>query len=115
MINRHLVPAAICAALVLTACGVEMASNGPEQHESHSVDLDKSERVHARFKMPMGDLKMTGGATKLMDADFNYNVAAWKPDIRYTSTDGSGDLIVEQNGPKSSLGGAKNRWGYAAQ
>ncbi|HTA43570.1 MAG TPA: toast rack family protein [Bryobacteraceae bacterium] len=110
MINRHSVVTAICAAFALSACNVNVASNGPEQHESHSVDLDKSEKVHARFKMPMGDLKMSGGADKLMDADFNYNVAAWKPDIRYTASGNSGDLVVEQNGPKSSLGGAKNRW-----
>ena len=110
MINRNSVVTAICATFALTACNVNVAPSGPEQHESHSVDLDKSEKVHARFKMPMGDLKMAGGATKLMDADFNYNVASWKPDVRYTSAEGSGDLVVEQNGPKSSLGGAKNSW-----
>ena len=110
MINRHSFPIAICAALTLAACNVNTVSSGPEQHESRSVDLDKSEKVHARFKMPMGDLKMSGGAGKLMDADFSYNVATWKPDIRFTSTGGAGELIVEQNGQKSSFGGAKNSW-----
>ena len=110
MINRYSFVTAICAALTLAACNVNTASSGPEQHESHSVDLDKSEKVHARFKMPMGDLKMSGGAARLMDADFSYNVAAWKPDIRFTSSGAAGELTVEQNGPKSSFGNAKNSW-----
>src|SRR5579872_367474 len=102
MIRRQASFATICAAFALTACGINTGPSGPEQHESHSVDLDKSERVRARLKMPMGDLDIRGGAQKLMDADFTYNVPAWKPDIRYTSTGTSGDLTVEQSGPKSS-------------
>jgi predicted membrane protein len=51
-----------------------------------------------------------GGAGKLMDADFTYNVPAWKPDIRYHSAGSAGDLTVEQRGPTSSHGNAKNRW-----
>lgn len=95
--------------LALAACGIQTAS-GPEQSETHSVDLDKAEQVRARLKMPMGDLDVRGGSAKLMEAEFRYNVAAWKPDIRYSSLGSSGELIVEQNGPRSSLGGAKNRW-----
>ena len=58
----------------------------------------------------MGDLDIRGGSQKLMDADFTYNEAEGKPDIKYTSTGTAGDLIVEQNGPKVSRGSAKNDW-----
>lgn len=60
--------------------------------------------------MPAGELAVRGGAQKLMDADFTYNVAAWKPEIRYSSAGPFGSLIVEQHGPTSSSGHAKNRW-----
>ena len=46
--------------------------------------------------MPVGELAVLGGARKLLEADFQYNVAAWKPDLRYSSADGAGDLILEQ-------------------
>src|SRR5262249_9706684 len=87
-----------------------MAPTGPEQHESRSVDLDKLEKVRVELKMPVGELDLRGGARKLLEADFTYNVIAWKPDIRYRSVGAAGDLIVEQHGPISSSGNGKNRW-----
>jgi hypothetical protein len=99
----------ISAALTFSACG-HLAPAGPEQHESRSIDLDKAERVRAELKMPVGELEVRGGAPKLLDADFTYNVAAWKPDIRYSSTGTAGDLILEQRGPTASSGNTKNRW-----
>ncbi len=96
------------AVLVLTACNVP--ATGPVQHESRSVDLDKSEEVRAQLKMPVGDLTILGGSAKLMDANFAYNVPAWKPDVRYSSAGTMGDLFVEQHGSSTSLGNATNNW-----
>ena len=109
MVNR--IVCTICAAMALGACGsMETSPAGPEQHESRSVDLDKSERVRAELKMGSGELDVRGGAQKLLDADFTYNVAGWKPDVRYSSTGDSGDLVVEQPKSSSSTGHAKNHW-----
>jgi hypothetical protein len=111
MLNRLSPFVMICAALALGACaGVNSSPSGPEQHESRSVELDKSELVRAELKMGSGELDARGGAQKLLDADFTYNIAAWKPDLRYHSAAGAGDLIVEQPGPTSSTGNAKNHW-----
>jgi hypothetical protein len=101
---------AIAAALLLSACTANNTPAGPEKHESRSVDLDKSEAVRVQLKMPVGELNVRGGAQKLLDADFTYNVAAWKPELRYSSAGSSGDLVVEQQGPSSSRGNARNRW-----
>jgi hypothetical protein len=96
--------------LAFIACGHVESPSGPEEHESRSIDLDKSERVRAEIKMPVGELDVRGGAQKLLDADFTYNVPSWKPDLRYHSSGIAGDLIVEQHGPTSASGNAKNRW-----
>jgi hypothetical protein len=98
-----------CAVFLLWGCG-NMTPAGPDQHDSKTVELDKSERVHVQLKMNAGELDVRGGSQKLMDADFTYNVAAWKPDIRYSSAGGDGHLYLEQPGPKSSTGNTKNRW-----
>jgi hypothetical protein len=100
----------ISAALTLSSCGAHITSTGEEKHESHSIDLDKSERVRVEVKMPVGELEVRGGAQKLLDADFTYNVAAWKPDIRYRSAGTIGDLFLEQHGPTSFGNNTKNRW-----
>jgi N-terminal domain of toast_rack, DUF2154 len=111
MLNRLCPFVTISAALALSSCtGVNSSPSGPDQHESRSVELDKSERVRAELKMGSGELDVRGGAQKLLDADFTYNVEPWKPDLRYTSTGAAGDLIVEQPGPTSSTGHAKNHW-----
>lgn len=100
--------ALIFAALLLAACGGRSPA-GPEQHESRSIDRDKSERVRVDLKMPVGELDVAG-TQKFLQADFTYNVPAWKPEILYRSAGEIGDLTLEQHGPRSSSGGAKNHW-----
>lgn len=102
--------ALLSATLTLSGCIGINTPAGPEQHESRSVDLDKSERVRVELKMPAGELDVRGGAPKLLDADFTYNVAAWKPDVRYSSAGSTGDLRIEQHGPSSHTGRTKNHW-----
>ena len=102
--------AVICGALSLGSCWPDTAPTGPQQHESRSVELDSSERVRVELNMRFGELNVRGGAQKLLDADFAYNVAAWKPDLRFHSGAGTGDLTVEQHGPTTSSGDSKNRW-----
>ncbi len=110
MLKHLLAFVVILSVLALSACWHGMTPTGPERHESRSIELDKAEKVRVQLNMPVGELDVRGGAQKLMDADFTYNVAAWKPDIRYSSTGPFGSLIVEQHGPTSSSGNAKNRW-----
>jgi hypothetical protein len=108
---KQLLPlAVISAATILSSCWGNLTPTGPEEHESRSVDLDKAERVRVELKMLAGELDVRGGDQKLLDADFTYNVADWKPEVRYRSAGSVGDLIVEQRGPKLSRGNAKNHW-----
>jgi len=110
MLKRLFPLVIISTVLALSGCGHYSAPEGPEQRESRSIDLDKSERVRVEIKMPVGELDTRGGAQKLLDADFTYNVPAWKPDVRYHSAGAIGDLAIEQHGPMSSGGDAKNHW-----
>jgi hypothetical protein len=89
---------------------MNVAPTGPEQHESRSIDLDKSEHVRVELKMSAGELDVRGGAQKLMEAEFTYNVPAWKPDVRYRSAGSAGDLTIEQHGSSSFSGNNKNHW-----
>jgi uncharacterized protein DUF2154 len=97
-------------ALLLSACWGPVTPVGPEQHETSSFELDNSERVRIQLNMPVGELEVRGGSPKLMEADFTYNVPAWKPDVRYRSDGTAGDLVLEQHGVKLAAGEAKNRW-----
>jgi hypothetical protein len=65
---------------------------GALQTESKSIELGGAESVRVEIDMGAGKLDMTGGAEGLLDADFGYNVAEYKPEVTYKS----GVLAIRQ-------------------
>ena len=109
--STYLLIALVLFSALLSGCG-SGARVGALQSESQSVDLGDAKSVRVQIKMGAGDLQVTGGAEKLLEADFNYNVAKLKPVVKYTD----GTLVVWQpdgNG-LSDLRGItdyRNEWG----
>jgi hypothetical protein len=77
--------------LLLAGCG-SRARVGALQTESQSVELGNAKSVRVKIKLGAGDLEVTGGAEKLLDANFTYNVAKLKPEV--VNTDGM--LVIRQ-------------------
>src|SRR5687768_16086767 len=103
----------VVAAVLLGACGAQGQEGvGGMQNESRSVQPDNAEAVRAHLTVGAGELKVGGGADALMEADFSYNVADWRPQIDYEVSGEKGDLTVEQGrGDDGRLGGgARNEW-----
>lgn len=96
--SKYLAAAAGISLLFLAGCDLERVSAGAIQNESRTVDRDKSELVRAEIKLGAGELHVRGGAEKLLEANFRYNVPAWKPEIRYHATGFRGVLSIEQPG-----------------
>jgi hypothetical protein len=101
---------ALSGALLLNAC-TSGARVGALQTESQVVELDSAGPVRADITMGAGDLKVAGGAEKLLEADFAYNVAKLKPQVEYRD----GTLVVnepEANGAPDirGVGGFHNEW-----
>ena len=65
---------------------------GALQNESQSVELDDANPVQVAIIMGAGTLHVQGGAEKLLEAGFKYNVADLKPELGYTD----GRLVVKQ-------------------
>jgi hypothetical protein len=98
------------------ACGSQGGGTqqqvGKMQHDSKSVDPKNAQSARARLEMGAGELNLSGGADKLMEADFSYNVPDWKPRVSYDVSGEKGELVVKQgsaNGGNLS-GGARNEW-----
>jgi len=81
----------LVGALLLAGCG-SRARVGALQTESQSVEMGDAKAVRVELNLGAGDLKVTGGAKKLLEADFTYNVAKLKPVVEYTD----GTLVVRQ-------------------
>ena len=109
--NYFLIALALFAAMLLASCSSE-ARVGALQTESQAVELGGAKSVRVKINFGAGDLKLTGGAEKLLEADFTYNVAKLTPVVEYTD----GTLVVRQpdiKGFPSLLGilDFRNEWG----
>ncbi len=106
---------ALLGALLLVGCSSD-ARVGALQHDSQSVELGDAGSARVEVNLGAGDLHLTGGAAKLMEADFTYNVARLKPEVGYTR----GTLVVSQ--PDISglpvlrdIGDFRNEWDLRLQ
>src|SRR5260221_12026292 len=76
-------------------CGCVVEATGPTQHDFRTIEMDSSERLTVDLNMGAGRLRVDGGSQNLARADFSYNVASWKPYVRYSSAAGHGSLGIE--------------------
>ncbi|HMD85129.1 MAG TPA: toast rack family protein [Terriglobia bacterium] len=90
--------------------GGDRVTTGETRKESKAVALGAAQSVRVSMSMKAGELKVEGGATDLLDADFTYNVPEWKPEVRYDVSGGVGNLEVEQSGSGASGGNTRNEW-----
>jgi hypothetical protein len=102
-------------AVLAGACGTQPGGEqkvGKMQRESKSVDPENAQTARAKLEMGAGELDVTGGADRLMEGEFSYNVADWKPKVDYDVSGDTGELHVEQgSGEDVRLGGnARNEW-----
>jgi hypothetical protein len=81
----------LLGALLLAGCR-SRARVGALQTESQSVELGDAETVRVEIDFGAGDLQLAGGAQKLLEAGFTYNVARLKPEVDYTE----GSLVIRQ-------------------
>jgi hypothetical protein len=86
------------AALALTGCDEvnRRASTGPPQHDTQTVEVDKAEMVRVEMRMGAGELNVTGGSARLLDADFEYVFPESKPEVRYQASSFRGQLTITE-------------------
>lgn len=98
MLTHVLKPMLLTAGMiVLAGCGNNVRL-GPMEHETKALDLDKSEMTRVELKMGAGELRVAGGAVKLMEANFDYNDPGSKPQVEYHSTGVRSDIDVHPSG-----------------
>ena len=93
MKTKHLlINVVLLAALLLASCvSSDDVRVGELRTESKSVELGDAKSVRVKMVLGAGDLVVTGGAKKLLEADFTYNVAKLKPEVEFID----GTLIVQ--------------------
>lgn len=100
MLGKHWFLLALAAGFVV-GCNVVSVGSTTTDHES--LPLEGIEAAEITIKMGVGDLTVRGGASNLFDADFTYNVDAWKPKIDYSTRGNTGVLSIEQPSVSSAV------------
>jgi N-terminal domain of toast_rack, DUF2154/LiaF transmembrane domain len=101
---------AVILLLVIAGIALSFQKASRRLHDVQAIDRQGSEAVRVHIKMPAGDLKLSGGANKLMEADFDYDEAEGKPEASYRVSGGTGELDVTQPGKKFHFGPSHNNW-----
>ena len=102
----------LAAALALTGCDAvsRRAVTGPPLHDTQTVELDKAEMVRVEMRMGAGELTVSGGSARLLDADFEYVFPESKPVVRYEASSFRGKLTITQPREHDSRGGSSYAW-----
>jgi hypothetical protein len=98
------------AALTLAGCSFTGVPAGPMIHETQAIELGKFEMARVELKMQVGELHVEGGSPHLVDADFTYNVPAWKPRVVSSSSSFRADVKIEEPSNGTAIGNTKYEW-----
>ena len=99
--------------LLLTGCinPIRVIRPGPLRTETQTIEAKGATAARVELEMGAGELTLGGGASDLAQANFTYNVDAWKPIVSFTVTNGTGKLIIRQ--PSFGVSAAatiRNEW-----
>src|SRR4030095_12223426 len=95
-------------ALLAAACSMERA--GETRRDQQSIDLDGSGSARVSLEMSAGELNVSGGAAKLMEAEFTYNVDRLKPTVEHGSSGAESEIRISQTQSGGLAFGAMARW-----
>lgn len=79
-------------------------------HDTHAVELQGAKTVSANVDMSAGQLTLTGGDSRLLDADFDYREEEGKPLVDYTVSGDHGQLDINQEKENFHFGSTHNTW-----
>jgi hypothetical protein len=85
------------SALLFTGC-IELSHTptGPLREDPVAVDLGSTQRADVELDLGAGELNVRGGAQKLVEGTFEYNVPDWKPAMHTTSNGPHATVTIKQ-------------------
>lgn len=90
----------------LAGCG-DNVRLGPMEHATKNLELDKSEMTRAEVKIGAGELRIGGGAAKLLEGNFDYNDPGSRPQVDYHSTGVRSDIDIH---PSGTIQHGESKW-----
>lgn len=102
-----ILPFVFVALVLLAGCGFDEPVTGPLRDDPVEVELHNADRANVKLDMRAGEMTLRGGAQKLVEGRFEYNVAAWKPAVRESFV-GSHATVTIQEPESVRVGGNRH-------
>jgi hypothetical protein len=96
--------------LVLGSCAYHHAETGPLRDEPVSINLGDATSATVQLNIGAGELILRGGASKLLQGRFEYNVPAWKPEVHSSVSGSTADVTIQQRHGSGGFGNTRNLW-----
>ncbi len=100
-------PALAASMLLITSCQFDNTPAGPTRETSIHIDRGSTERANVDLNMAAGEMVVRGGAAKLVEGRFEFNVPSWEPKVD-SSNDGSQATIKISQPQNAHLGGRRH-------
>ena len=94
----------------LVGCSFEPAATGPEKTDNIDLDSANIEKANIELDMGAGQMTIGGGASKLLDGTFTYNVDSWKPIVTDSTNGSHATVTIKQPNGSRSGGRTKYSW-----
>jgi hypothetical protein len=94
-------------AVFTTGCAVDP---GPTLTAADKIETGKADSVRAEIRMNAGELRVEGGASSLLDANFRYSERAGRPAVHYSIVGAHGLLTVESPHEGPTMAKMTNDW-----
>ena len=101
---------AVALLFSLSGCGFDSRPAAETRHETKTIELEKAETARVAIRMGAGELHVQSGTSKLLEADFSYNVPEWEPVVDYRVTNSVGDLTISQPNSSGIFSRTVNKW-----
>src|SRR4029077_12954252 len=73
-------------------------------------ERQNAKSVHISVESGAGQVTISGGSSRLLDADFSYGYSFSSPQVAYKVESGVGQLDISQDGERTHFGTTHNDW-----
>jgi hypothetical protein len=100
----------IIAGCMLAVMFIGCEEMGNLATDTRTVEAGGAESADVNLKMGAGELRVSGGAQALMEAEFTYRARRRAPEVDYRLSGDRGVLTVRHRRSGPSFGSSKNEW-----
>jgi hypothetical protein len=94
----------------LSGCDFDRIATGPERSDDIHLDGAGIEKANVELNVGAGQMNVGGGAEKMLEGTFTYNVDAWKPIVTSTTNGTHAAVTIKQ--PSSGRGGGRTKYSW---